>query len=194
MGMPRARYWVAKAARSSLLVMMLASCSGTGEDLPPIPDADASIYHLGPGDQIRLLTYGDQSLSGQFRLDAGGNITVPLVGTLHAAGMTPQILQTTVEARLKQLGLYNKPSVSVEVLQYRPIFVLGEVAKPGQYPYQPGMTVLTAVAVAGGFTYRAVESRFSIVRAAQGHKMEGLAMRQTVVQPGDVIDVFERTF
>ena len=77
---------------------------------------------------------------------------------------------------------------------YRPIFVLGEVSKPGQYPYQPGMTVVTAVAVAGGFTYRAVKDYASVVRTLDGVAVEGKAVRQGFVQPGDVITVFERRF
>ena len=77
---------------------------------------------------------------------------------------------------------------------YRPIFVLGEVNKPGQYPYQPGMTVVTAAAVAGGFTYRAIEGYASVVRTVNGHAVEGKATRQTYLQPGDVVTVFERRF
>ena len=96
--------------------------------------------------------------------------------------------------------ILRNPSVSVEVIAYRPIFVLGEVNKPGQYPYQPGMTVVTAAAVAGGFTYRAVQSYASIVRTMPADKsgpmtaIEGTAERQTLVQPGDVITIFERRF
>ncbi len=190
----------ARAARRSpvaavlLLAMGLSACAGAGADLPPIQDVDSTIYHLGPGDQIRIITFGDQELSGQFRLDAAGQITVPLLGNMHVAGMTAQDLEHAVGERLKEMNLFKKPSVSVEIISYRPIFVLGEIARPGQYPYQPGMTVLTAVAVAGGFTYRAVEDRFSVVRSVEGHKTEGIAKRQTGVQPGDVVSVYERRF
>ena len=88
----------------------------------------------------------------------------------------------------------RNPSVAVEVIAYRPIYVLGEVNKPGQYAYQPGMTVVTAVAVAGGFTYRAVEGYAAVVRTVEGKAIEGRASRQAFVQPGDVITVFERRF
>ena len=90
--------------------------------------------------------------------------------------------------------MLRKPSVSVEVATYRPIYVLGEVNKPGQYPYQPGMTVVSAAAVAGGFTYRAVEDYASVLRTTDGDSTEGKASRQALVQPGDVITVFERRF
>ncbi len=176
------------------LSLAAAGCAAPGADLPPVQDTDSTIYRLGPGDQIRLITFGDQELSGQFRLDASGDITVPLIGNLHAAGLPPHALETLIGDRLKAMKLFTKPSVSVEIIGYRPVFVLGEVTHPGEYPYQPGMTVLTAVAVAGGFTYRAVEDRFSVVRAVDGHKQEGLAKRQTGLQPGDVVNVYERSF
>jgi polysaccharide export outer membrane protein len=161
------------------LILALAACTIQGQ---------------GPGDRVRIITFGDQDLSGQFRIDAAGLITLPLLGSVHAGGMTEAELQTAIADQLIKLDIFKKPSVSIEILDYRPIFVLGEVAKPGEYPYQPGMTVLTAVAVAGGFTYRAVKDQFSIVRANEGQKMEGVAKRQTMVAPGDVIDVFERSF
>lgn len=181
-------------AFAGALSLALAACTNQGQGLPPIADTDATIYRLGPGDRVRIITFGDQDLSGQFRLDSAGLITLPLLGSVHAGGLTETELQTAVADQLVKLNIFKKPSVSIEILDYRPIFVLGEVAKPGEYPYQPGMTVLTAVAVAGGFTYRAVQDKFSIVRSADGQKMEGVAKRQTVVAPGDVIDVFERSF
>ena len=151
---------------------------------------------LGPGDQIRIITFGEQQLTGEFRVDAAGEIALPLVGGVHAAGLTPKQLEGSVAQALTRSKLYRNPSVSVEVIAYRPIFILGEVARPGQYPYQPAMTVVTAAAVAGGFTYRAVTNRFSIVRTSNKtpETSEGGAVRETLVQPGDVITVFERVF
>ena len=111
-----------------------------------------------------------------------------------AAGLTPDGLAAAISEALVKDNLYTAPSVSVEVTTYRPIFVLGEVSKPGQYPYQPGMTVVTAAAVAGGFTYRAISDYASVVRTRDGVAIEGKATRQTFVQPGDVITIFERRF
>jgi polysaccharide export outer membrane protein len=99
-----------------------------------------------------------------------------------------------VTAALQRADMLRAPSVVAEVTAYRPIFVLGEVSKPGQYPYQPGMTVVTAAAVAGGFTYRAIEDYAAVVRTLNGVAVEGKATRQSFVQPGDVITVFERRF
>lgn len=170
----------------------LAACGSDGPNLPPIPDAASNVYYLGAGDQIRIITFGEQQLTGEFRVDAGGDIALPLIGAVHAAGRTPAQLEVAVANALKAANLYRNPSVSVEVINYRPIFILGEVTKPGQYAYQPGMTVVTAVAIGGGFTYRAVKDDFSIVRTTEKGTTEGRATRQTLLQPGDVITVYER--
>ncbi len=174
--------------------LLFADCGGPGRDLPLLPNAGQSNYSLGPGDQVRIITFGEETLTGEFRVNDSGNIALPLVGAVHAAGLTSAELETAVGVALRRGDLVRKPSVAVEVIAYRPIYVLGEVNKPGQYAYQPGMTVVTAVAVAGGFTYRAVEGYAAIVRTADGNAVEGKAMRQAFVQPGDVITVFERRF
>lgn len=175
------------------VLLGLAGCSGLS-GLPPIPPTSTADYRLGAGDQVRLITFGDEQLTGEFRVNDNGNIALPLLGAVKAAGMTTTELQTEVTEALTSRNLYKDPSVSVEVIAYRPVFVLGEVARPGQYPYQPGMTVVTAVAIAGGFTYRAIEDQVSIVRAVNDKAVEGRAARQTPVRPGDVITVHERTF
>lgn len=175
-------------------VAVVTACSSSGSNLKPVPEAASGEYILGPDDQVRIITFGEEQLTGEFRVDAAGDIALPLVGTVHAAGLTPHQLTDAITKTLRDSKLYKNPSVSVEVVAYRPVFILGEVSKPGQYPYQPGMSVVTAVAVAGGFTYRAVTNRFSIVRAGQGGSVEGSATRETLIQPGDVITVYERTF
>jgi polysaccharide biosynthesis/export protein len=177
-----------------LLLAVLAGCGGPGSNLPVLPDPAPADYSLGPGDQVRIITYGEDNLTGDFRVNDSGNIALPLVGTVHAAGLTSGGLEAAVGEALRHASLVRNPSVAVEITAYRPIYVLGEVNKPGQYPYQPGMTVVTAVAVAGGFTYRAVEGYASIVRTADGTAVEGRANRQDFVRPGDVITVFERRF
>ncbi len=167
---------------------------GPGARLPPVAEGTASAYHLGPGDQVRVITLGEDRLTGEFRVNDSGAVALPLLGTVPAAGLTTAALEKEITARLVQAELIREPSVAVEVIAYRPIFVLGEVNKPGQYPYQPGMTVVSAVAVAGGFTYRAIDDRASIVRSVDGKAAEGRAERQTYVQPGDVITIYERRF
>jgi len=133
-------------------------------------------------------------LSDTFRINTSGNVSLPLIGEIRATGLTPQQFEHIVADNLQKSGFFKDPSVSAEVVAYRPVFVLGEINKPGQYPYQPGMTAVTAVAVAGGFTYRAVQDSFAVVRTINGKAVEGKADRQDFIQPGDVITVFERKF
>jgi polysaccharide biosynthesis/export protein len=175
-------------------VLTILSGCAEGSDLPTLPEKKSSAYHLGPGDQLRVITFGEQQLTGDFKVSDGGTVALPLVGVVPAAGKTPAQLGDDIANELRDKNLLRDPSVSVEVTNYRPIFVLGEVAKPGQYPYQPGMTTLTAVTVAGGFTYRAITDYASIVRVTNGHPVEGRVSRQSYVEPGDVVTIFERHF
>jgi len=176
-----------------LLLLLLAGCA-PGHGLSELPPVSPSDYRLGPGDAVRLITFGEESLTGEFHVNDSGQIAVPLIGAIRAAGLTTHELEGAVAGALKKANMLRDPSVVAEITTYRPIFVLGEVNKPGQYPYQPGMTVVTAAAVAGGFTYRAIEDYASVVRTRDGHAVEGKAVRQAFVQPGDVITIFERRF
>jgi polysaccharide export outer membrane protein len=151
-------------------------------------------YTLGIGDQVRVITFGEQTLTGQFTVGDNGDIAVPLLDTVHAAGLTTRQLADRISGLLRSKNLFRNPSVSVEVVTYRPVFVLGEVNKPGEYPYQPGMTMLSAVAVAGGFTYRAVDGYASVLRNEHGKPAEGRVGRDALLLPGDVMTVFERNF
>ncbi|HUZ63452.1 MAG TPA: polysaccharide biosynthesis/export family protein [Acetobacteraceae bacterium] len=186
----RARIYVPLA----LVAAALVGCAGPASDLPALPSAPVGHYILGPGDTVRVITFDAEQLTGEFRVGDGGDISVPLLGNVHAAGMSTRQLGARLTAALVHTGMFKQPSVAVEVARYRPIFILGEVKKPGQYPFQPGMTVLTAVAIGGGFTYRAIKSAFSVVRIVSGRSIEGRAVRRTPLAPGDVITVYERHF
>ena len=180
-------------ALGTMLLLTVAACA-PGRGLPPLPPVSSDVYRLGPGDEVRIITVGEDTLTGEFDVDAAGRIAVPMLGSVRAAGLSPDALGLAVAAALRRGGLVRAPSVSVEVTRYRSIFVLGEVNKPGEFPYQPGMTVLGAVALAGGFTYRAVETSASVVRTDADRTIEGRAGRETALQPGDVVTVFERRF
>ena len=171
----------------------LASCA-PGRDLKPLPDTHETTYRLGIGDQIRIITVGDEQMTGDFRVNDAGSVAIPLLGTVRAAGLTTAELERRIEDELRVKKIFTQPSVAVEVLAYRPIFILGEVNKPGEYPYQPGMTLLTAVSIAGGFTYRAVTDYASVVRTIDGRPVEGKVTRESFIQPGDVITIYERFF
>lgn len=194
--LPTPAHRTVRLALCGLCLCAAAALGGCapGRDLPPLAEYRAQGYRLGGGDQIRIITFGEDQLTGEFRVDDQGRIAVPLLGGITAAGLTPQQLEKAVADGLRKRNLLRDPSVSVEVLAYRPIFVLGEVAKPGQYPYQPGMTVLTSIAVAGGFTYRGVQDYASVIRTAGGTAAEGVAKPSDFVAPGDVVKVFERRF
>jgi polysaccharide export outer membrane protein len=122
-------------------LFVLAGCGGPGSNLAPLPAVDHAEYGLGPGDQVRIITFGEDNLTGEFRVNDSGSIALPLIGAVHAAGLTSQGLEGAVGAALQRGNLVRNPSVAVEIIAYRPIYVLGEVNKPGQYPYQPGMLI-----------------------------------------------------
>jgi polysaccharide export outer membrane protein len=178
-----------------LLLGAVAACSSPGANLPPLPDTPLSAYRIGPEDQLHITVFNDPRLTGDFRVGDAGTIALPLIGTVRAAGLSTSEIERAVEKEMRDKNLFRDPSAAVQVITYRPVFVLGMVEKGGQFPYQPGMTALTAVAVAGGFNYRAIQDYVSVTRIGpDGRAMEYRARRDSVVQPGDTITVFERRF
>jgi polysaccharide export outer membrane protein len=184
-----------------LAMALLAGCAGTGH--PPCveaptgvvsaaAEADSSIasYRLGPGDRLRLTVFRQPDLSGQFALDGEGRLALPLVGEIPANGMTVRRLEAAIAQRFVEENLLIEPRVAIEVLTYRPFYVLGEVRNPGEYQYQDGMSVMNAVAYAGGFTYRAKTTGMSVVRDGCSYD----ARPETVLQPGEILLVPERFF
>lgn len=151
-------------------------------------------YRLGAGDKLRIIVFGEDSLTGEFLVPGGsGTIAFPLIGDVQAGGLTVGQLQTEVETKLKD-GYLKDPHVSIEVLNYRPFYILGEVTKPGEYPYTNRLTVLNAVATANGFTYRADTRHVFIKRADEPSEREYPLTTTTVVEPGDTIRIKERFF
>jgi polysaccharide export outer membrane protein len=176
------------------LTGLLGACVQPGSGLAPIQETGRTDYRLGSGDTLRLLVFGDPRLNGEFRVSDDGKIALPLIGPQQAAGRTSRELEQAIAGQMQAQGVLRNAQVAVEVINFRPFFILGEVERPGQFPFQPGMTVLTAVAIGGGFTYRANRDFVSITRVVDGTAVEGRAQRQSFVQPGDVITVFERRF
>ena len=171
-----------------------------GEAAPVVasasPDAAAAPeygYRLGAGDKVRVTVYGEADLSGEFDVDGSGAVRLPLVGQIPAAGRTLRQFEADVTAKLSE-GYLKEPRVSAEVVNYRPFFILGEVNKPGQYPYVNGMNAVTAVAMAGGFTYRADEHDVYVRRGGQSEEQELPADANTKIYPGDIVRVTERFF
>jgi polysaccharide export outer membrane protein len=151
-------------------------------------------YKLGPNDKVRIIVFGQPTLTGEFSLDGNGVLAFPLIGNVQANGMTTAQLQKAIAAKLEPDYLVN-PSVSAEVVTRRPFYVIGEVHKPGNYPYVTDMTALNAVAMAGGFTYRARKNEFYIKRLDKsGRMVRVVAQSGSVLQPGDTLEVRERLF
>jgi polysaccharide biosynthesis/export protein len=154
----------------------------------PLAQHDAP-YRLDAGDKLRVVVYGQEGLTNTYAIDAGGAITMPLIGAVAARGKTPAGLAADISARLRN-GYIREPSVAVEVETYRPFFILGEVAAPGQYPYVPNMSVESAVAIAGGFSPRAKRDSVTLTHNA-GRAIVPLG---TPISPGDTVLVGERWF
>jgi protein involved in polysaccharide export with SLBB domain len=150
-------------------------------------------YRLGTGDKLKITVYGEEDLSGEFLVDGSGQVQLPLVGQVKAASLTIHEFVAEVANALKD-GYLKDPKVSVEVLNYRPFYIIGEVNKPGEYPFESGLNVLGAIALAGGYTYRANDSDIYVRRA--GHDREDTlpASANTKVYPGDIIRIAERLF
>ncbi len=153
----------------------------------------ALAYKLGSGDKIRVTVFGEKDLSGDFDVNDQGVVALPLIGPMVIGGRTISEAEALITERYGKDYLVN-PRVNVEVLNYRPFYILGEVQRPGSYPYVGGMTVINAVALGGGYTPRANKDHIVIKRAANPNAGEQEIREDGVVLPGDVIRVPERFF
>ena len=152
-----------------------------------------SSYHLDAGDKLRVVVYGQEGLTNTYAIDAGGSITLPLIGSVPARGRTPAGLAAEIAAKLRA-GFIRDPSVALEIEAYRPFFILGEVAAPGQYPYVPNMTVESAVAIAGGFSPRARRDQVTVTHTDASGTARYVVPPGTSISPGDTVLVGERWF
>lgn len=171
----------------------------TAPGLAPVsPSAVAAVqnnpnYRLGPGDKLHITTYGEPTLSGDFFVGGAGTVSFPLIGDVAAQSMTVADFRSKVETGLRD-GYIKDPRVTVEVMTYRPYYVLGEVGRPGEYPYINELTVMNAVATASGFSYRANKKKVFIRHAGETAEREYPLTSTTVVAPGDTIRITERYF
>ena len=159
----------------------------------PMPAAHDAGYRLDAGDKLRVVVYGQEGLTNTYAIDAGGSITMPLIGSVPARGRTPAGLAAEITGKLRN-GYIREPSVAVEIESYRPFFILGEVAAPGQYPYVPNMSVESAVAIAGGFSPRARRDRVTLTHTDGSGPTRVVVPLGTAVSPGDTVLVGERWF
>ncbi len=159
---------------------------------PGVTGIDAP-YLLDAGDRLRIQVFGQEGLTNSYIVDAAGNVSITLIGSVPARGLTTSELARRITARLRE-GYIRNPKVSVEVEAYRPFFILGEVNAPGQYPYVPNMTVEAAVAIAGGFAPRASKSDILLGRSYNGEILREKVPPEFPLRPGDTITVRERWF
>ena len=156
-------------------------------------EADAQAYKLGPGDKLNIITFDESQLTGVFAVNSKGAVSLPWIGDVVAVGRTETQVRDDIVARLRD-GYIINPQVSVQVLALRPYYILGEVNKPGQYPYVTGLTVMAAVATAQGFTYRANQHKVYIKHVGQVSELKVPLGAATEVQVGDTIRIVERYF
>jgi polysaccharide export outer membrane protein len=159
---------------------------------PSDASAEPTAYRFGSGDRLRIRVYNDDAISGEYQVDSAGNLSLQLLGPVKAAGLSLPELVGLIEQRLKNEGFMVAPKVAIDVLNYRPFYVLGEVNRPGSYPYVAGMTVLNAIAMAGGYTPRAKQSAIKVLRGEDQEKRK--VAPNAVVLPGDIVKVEERFF
>jgi polysaccharide export outer membrane protein len=152
-------------------------------------------FTLGPGDKIRVTVFGETAINGEYTVGPDGAISFPLIGTVEARARTIGQLRDALAQKLAA-GYILDPRVSIDVLNFRPFYILGEVNRPGQYPYADGLSVAQAVATAGGYTYRARTSKVYVRRADDAVEAEMSLKhgRQVWVMPGDTVRVGERHF
>ena len=194
-------------ASAALLVLIGQGSCASGQAMGPPPASAPALavggaataptvspgYVLGAGDKMQVTVFGETALTGEFTVSGVGDVSLPLIGAVHASGLTvPQFVES-VRTRLAD-GYIRDPKISAQMLTFRPYYILGEIGKPGEYPYSDDLTVMNAVATAGGFTYRAEKKRIFVRHPGASREVPVVLTATTPVQPGDTIRVRERFF
>ena len=184
-------FW--RATALFMLAVFVVSCAAYKPLDPAFHKALKQPYTLDSGDVLRVTVFSQEDLTNTYQVDKGGHLALPLIGSVAARGKTPKQMEGLIAAGLRN-GFLRNPDVSVEVATYRPFFILGEVGTAGQYTYVPGMTVQTAIAIAGGFTARAQQEDADVTRNVNGEIITGRVPISDPILPGDTIAVRERLF
>ena len=189
-----------RLAKALLVVVITSSCvvpqfnsEARAQQKRPPTASISGTYVLGPTDRVRVKVYGEPDVAGEYEVDSGGYVSIPLPGRVRAAGLTTRQLEQSIASALSK-GIVRDPRVNVEIALYRPFYILGEVKKSGEYPYRVGMTVLDAISSAGGFTYRANENKVYLRRSGSAGEEIYALDAPVLIYPGDNIRVPERFF
>ncbi len=198
--MPRMRF-PRRPDSALVLLLALGGCDDMTALVPHsatvAPAAEAASTNpvrLQTGDKVKIVVIGDDKLSGEYQVDGRGLVSVPAAGPLNAVGMTAEALADALRRRLREREYLISPIVNVTISEFRPFYVLGEVEKPGEYPYHTGLNVLSAIAVAGGDTYRANRNTALVQRAGETAFHEVPLSPDVPIYPGDLIKLPERYF
>lgn len=189
----KSRRPIASVAPLAALVLAagVAACQSYPEPMATPPSAGLPAYQIGAGDRVQVSVYNDNDLTGEYEVDERGSIVMPLVGAVELQGQTLRQSEQTLATRIRGTRTLRDPRVAVGIVRYRQVYVLGEVQRPGSYPYFPGATVIRTVATAGGFTVRAKQDRIRVYRANASTNAPEV-VSDGLIQPGDVIVVTER--
>ena len=184
--------WITALAAITVLA---SGCGGGGPSgLEPLPPVASQEYRLGTGDKIRLNVFGLDTMNAEYTVGDSGFLSLPMIQGVQVSGLTLRQVEQAIATKLSQMQILREPVVNVQYVTLRPFYIMGEVRNPGEYPYRPGMTVQSAVATAGGFTYRAANRAVVVTRQINGQDVVGSAPLNAPVMPGDRIRVFEKWF
>ena len=180
-----------------LLGLLASGCSGI--NAKPVSEAERQALEkaaagsplLQAGEKIRVTVFGEPSLSGEYPIDPSGFVALPLAGTVKAAGLSPPQLEQELATKFSS-GYLKSPKITVSIAEFRPFYIVGEVEKPGSYPYAGGLTVLSAIAIAGGTTYRANQSYVLIQHPGESSMREYDLSAPIPILPGDIIQIPRR--
>lgn len=183
---------------ATLVLTLMTGCAAPSVSTTPASPASTPTtpeeFRLGSGDHIRVTVFGADQISGEYAVDLSGSVAIPLAGIVPAQGLTPPELASNIAARLHEQHMVENAQVSIEVISTRPIYVLGEVGKPGEYPFHAGLNVVSAVATAGGFNYRANQDYVFVRRAGQGDEIKVPFDSAAALYPGDIVRIPSRNF
>ncbi|GMN04241.1 polysaccharide biosynthesis/export family protein [Erythrobacter sp. MTPC3] len=181
------------AIAAASLALVTACSSGTG-GLAPLQSASTAELRVAPGDKVRIAVQDLEPVSGDYTIDETGSISVPLIQQVKVSGMTYSEMEGAIALALAEKDVLKNPNVTVQPLELRPVYIMGEVRQPGEYAYRQGLTVFAAISMAGGYTYRAQTDEVAITRTVGDENVTGTADEDTPIMPGDRIRIYERWF